>query len=368
LLYAKALPEFLALFQKRLKLGTYRDSPVKQFRFSRKGLSTLFGKRRAHPATTVTFGHASDPDSLEAATYKAAWLDEVGQKKFKIGSWEAIQRRLAVNQGRVLFTTTPYYLGWLKTQVADQAADDPAYALIRFESRDNPAFPPEEWHRLQASLPAWKFDLSYRALWSHPAGLIFDNWTDDHKVTPFPIPAHWPRFIGIDFGGINTAALYYAQHPESGLYYAYKIYHPRQKCTVNQHVQAILQDQPPGLTAVGGSPSEDQWRLEFKVAGLPVQKPPISDVEVGIDRLYAAHNAGRIKVFDTLTEYFDEKAAYARLLDDTGEPTDQIEDKADYHLMDCERYLWSYLGEQRGTGESVVIPPIDPLADLRPAW
>ena len=115
---------------------------------------------------------------------------------------------------------------------------------------------------------------------------------------------------------------------------------------------------------MGGAPSEDQWRLEFKTAGLNVRKPPISEVEIGIDRVYAAHNAGRIQVFETLEAYFDEKASYARVLDDAGEPTDQIEDKADYHLMDCERYLWALLGEPRGLGESVIIPAIDPLADL----
>ena len=63
--------------------------------------------------------------------------------------------------------------------------------------------------------------------------------------------------------------------------------------------------------------------------------------------------------------YFDEKAAYSRVLDDDGEPTDEIEDKADYHIMDCERYIWSYLGEQRGEGKSVVIPPRDPLDNMR---
>jgi len=52
------------------------------------------------------------------------------------------------------------------------------------------------------------------------------------------------------------------------------------------------------------------------------------------------------------------------VLDDGGEPTDEIEDKGDYHIMDCERYIWSYLGEQRGEGLSVVIPPRDPLDDL----
>ncbi len=108
----------------------------------------------------------------------------------------------------------------------------------------------------------------------------------------------------------------------------------------------------------------EDMRDEFKAAGLIVKKPSISDVEVGIDRVYAAHNAGRIKVFDTLEAYFDEKASYARVLDDAGGATDEIEDKADYHIMDCERYLWALLGEQRGLGESVVVPPYDPLSDL----
>jgi hypothetical protein len=357
LLYVKALPEFRVLFEKRLGLGRFVSSPIRRFECSPAGLDSLFGGRFSHKPTTIFFAHASDPEGLEAATYKAAWLDEAGQKKFKLASWEAIQRRLSTSQGRVLFTTTPYYLGWLKTRVADRAENDPDYDLVRFESIANPAFPKEEWARMQNTLPAWKFDLFYRARWTRPAGLIYDNWTDADKVAPFDIPPDWPRYVGIDFGGLNTAALYYAEDPETGIYYAYKIYHPGEKRTAARHVQEI-QDGEPDLTAVGGAPSEDQWRMEFKSAGLVVKKPPISDVEVGIDRVYAAHNAHRVKVFDTLEAYFDEKAAYARLLNDQGEPTDQIEDKGDYHIMDCERYLWSYLDERRGTGESVRIPPV----------
>ena len=89
---------------------------------------------------------------------------------------------------------------------------------------------------------------------------------------------------------------------------------------------------------------------------------------MGVDRVYAAHNEHKIKVFDKdeLEAYFDEKAAYSRVLDEEGEATDEIEDKADYHIMDCERYLWSYLGEQRGAGKSAIIPPKDPCE--RKGW
>lgn len=43
---------------------------------------------------------------LEAATAKAAWLDEVGQDDFTLESWEAVLRRLSLAEGRVLGTTT----------------------------------------------------------------------------------------------------------------------------------------------------------------------------------------------------------------------------------------------------------------------
>ena len=163
----------------------------------------------------------------------------------------------------------------------------------------------------------------------------------------------------------NTAALFYAQQPDTEEYYAYRIYHPQEKRTSAEHVQAICQGEPPGnLLAVGGAPSEDQWRTEFKAAGLVVHKPPISDVEVGIDRVYAAHQQRQIKVFNDLEPYLDEKNGYSRVLDDLGEPTDEIEDKNEYHIMDCERYLWAELGEDVGEGKSEVVPPQDPLGDL----
>ena len=38
---------------------------------------------------------ANTPEGLEAATAKAAWLDECGQDNFRLESWEAVQRRLS---------------------------------------------------------------------------------------------------------------------------------------------------------------------------------------------------------------------------------------------------------------------------------
>jgi hypothetical protein len=90
---------------------------------------------------------------------------------------------------------------------------------------------------------------------------------------------------------------------------------------------------------VGGGKSEGQWRREFRMAGLPVNAPDVSEVEIGIDRVYGAHKRNEIVVFDDLVMYRDQKTRYSRKLDANGEPTEEIEEKAKYHLCDAERYI-----------------------------
>ena len=51
-----------------------------------------------------------------------------------------------------------------------------------------------------------------------------------------------------------------------------------------------------------------------------IKEPPQSDVEVGIDRVFAAHSRDEILVFDDLRGYLDEKLSYSRELDERGEP------------------------------------------------
>ncbi len=75
------------------------------------------------------------------------------------------------------------------------------------------------------------------------------------------------------------------------------------------------------------------------MGGLPVNAPDISDVEIGIDRVYGAHKRDEIIVFDDLEGYLEEKRNYSRKLDANGEPTEEIENKSAFHRMDSERYI-----------------------------
>lgn len=365
LMQKKMLPEFLRFFEQTLRLGSYNKAD-KIFVVSEYGEVVLFGKKQT-ARTVIYFGHAQDPDALESATAKAAWLDECGQTKFKLGSFEAIMRRLSLFMGRVLMTTTPYNLGWLKQKFWDvweagKAAVN-SLVVISFPSIANPSFPREEYERARRDLPRWKFDMFYRAIFTRPAGMIYDCFDEKkHKVRPFPIPDYWPRYMGQDYGGVNTAAVYVAAEGDlvdqgenkpakfvpSGRLYVYREYHEGGQ-TAAGHKVAMLKGEPVRPYAVGGAKSEQQWRDEFAAAGLPVKEPPISDVEVGIDRVYGAFKNDELFIFDDCTGVLDEVMSYSRELDEMGEPTEKIADKATFHKADALRYIISYLRQENRT-------------------
>jgi len=165
---------------------------------------------------------AAAESGLESATAKAAWLDEVGQDSFKVTAWNAIERRVSLNRGRILGTTTPYNFDWLKQLIFDRwRAGDKNIDVIQFDSQTNPLFSSEEFEDAKDRLPKWKFDMFYRGLFAKPAGLIYQDYDDALMlVDDFDIPADWPRVIGVDFGGANTATVHLAEG--NGKWYAYK--------------------------------------------------------------------------------------------------------------------------------------------------
>lgn len=355
-------PEIEHVFGQVLHLGEMRRSPSWQFAFHKTVALPGWGKLE-RPARII-IGHADKPETLEAMRARAAWLDEAGQSGFKEGSWEAVQQRLANDQGRVLITSKPYNLGWLKRLIWDpwmaSGRNHPEIDVFSFDSRMNPDFPPEEYERARRTLPKWRFDMMYRGLFTKPAGVIYDCFDSRlHTCPRFAVPHDWPRYLGLDFGAVNTAAVFLAAELDArktptGRVFLYRTYHPARRgdarLTPAEHVAALLADEPrdrlgkPRLpTAVGGSHSEGEWRGQFAAAGLYVMEPPIKDVEVGIDRVHSLIRANRLIVFGDLVDFLDEVQTYSRELNDAGEPTEKIEAKETFHLLDGARYIIAWL-------------------------
>jgi len=358
LLELKALPAFKRFFEAQMKLGEYLSTPVRRFKFSADGERMMFGSHDPLNPTVIYFAYAEDPESLESMTVKAAWLDECGQKKFKIGSWEAIQRRLAVHEGRVLMTTTPYDFGWLKREVFDRyEAGDPLYDVVRFNSISNPAFSKAEYERARATMPPWKFALFYQGRFMRPAGLIYDCFeTKTHTCKRFVIPPQWERYMGLDFGGANTAAVFLAAKPYTSKLYLYRIYKAGGRTAV-EHSYHMTLGEPEIALAVGGARAEGQWRQEFRaggkietpegktvsVPGMLVRRPLITEVNLGIDRVYGTIKRDELIVFDDLEGFIDEIEEYSWEINANQEPTGDIEDKGKYHFLDSTRYVIGYI-------------------------
>jgi len=341
LLELKLLPEFRLVFEQSFHLGEYLDSK-KMFQFSR---VLPGGKDKSIDPTRIIFASATHPESIESATAKAAVLDECGQMQFQRGSHEAIVRRLSLHQGRILYGTTLYNAGWFIDEVYDAALrGDPDFELVQFDSTMNPAFPKEEYEKARATMPSWKFAMFCQGKFIRPTGLVYDSFDPAACIIPrFDIPKNWLVYVGHDFGKANPAAMFYAQDPATGIFYAYQEYMPGSRSTYN-HAQEFKR-MTAGYNVVarvgGNRTSEDEIRQGYTAHGWHIQMPKIKNVAEQIGRVYAMHKLNKVKVFSDLHNYLDQKKSFSYELDEKYQATDKYEDESKFHLLAAERYLLS---------------------------
>jgi hypothetical protein len=152
----------------------------------------------------------------------------------------------------------------------------------------------------------------------------------------------------MDYGGVNTVCLNLRRNPNNRNYYLTNEYHEGGR-TAKEHTDD-LRAWNCGMWR-GGAKSEGQWRDEFRAVGLPVGKPAVSDVWVGINRVYGVMKQNRLYVFDTCQGLLGQIGTYSRKMNKaTGEPIpDQIANKNEYHYLDARRYILSSLeqGEKK---------------------
>ena len=242
----KFLPEVLKVFEDILGWGRFwagdkiielKDPKTGEY-WAEKSTDTMWGR--------IILRSAQSLGGLESATAKAACLDEAGQDEFPLEAYRAINRRLALNRGRKLISTTLYNLGWLKSELIDPViktgitrtesmpngaeiditeSEKEDCTLIQYDSIVNPEFSIEEWNDAKEKLPDDLFNMFYRGRISRPRHMIYDCLNEDlHFIPRFEIDATWQRYIGLDFGAVNTVATFWAEDPRSRKLYCYREY------------------------------------------------------------------------------------------------------------------------------------------------
>jgi hypothetical protein len=357
----KMLPAIRELFEGIMGAGRYWSGdkvlelkdPTLRTKDNPKG-GTFWAKRADDKMWgRIILRSAESGSGLESSTALAAWLDECGMPSFTAETWRAIRRRLTLARGRVLGTTTLYVLyNWLRTLYDEWRNGRKDVAFVQFASIINPSFPKEEYELALQENPEHVVNMQYRGAFDKPPGMIYDKFNSELCVIPpFAVPDEWPSYGGMDYGGVNTAAVRIRQRPDSRDFYLTHEYLEGGR-TAGQHA-ADLQAWRCALWK-GGAKSEGQWRDEFRAAGLPVGEPDVADLWVGINRVYGVTKRNGLFVFDTCQGTLGQIGTYSRKINKaTGEPIpDEIMNKEQYHYLDALRYILSSLA---GPGQVEVL-------------
>lgn len=289
---------------------------------------------------------AEDPNYLEGMTLRDVWADEAGQMKAQV--WIVLQARVAIAKGRILMTSTPYAQNWYYRDIYKKAGKvngsiipdgDSDIEVVSWGSVDNPAFSQEEQDRAKASMNEALYERRYCGKFTQLEGLVYTA-SEGMIVDPFDVPSTWKRFGGMDFGKADpTAILDIAEDPVNHIFYVVGEYYRSNgllkdmaEWISNRPIQRILAD-----------PQSAQLISELRLAhGLgQVQPADKQEIMVGIERLQALFNEGRLKIFSTCKNVIEELSVYCFAAPDPDKVQKDLPVDKNNHAMDALRYAFN---------------------------
>jgi len=297
------------------------------------------GLVRLHNGSGIVFGGLDDP--LKLGSLELGWVGIDEAIESTEDDWRMLAGRLRLPNvlHQIFAATNPgppaHYLH--RMFFAERQGE-----VFEASTLENPELPEDYKERLGEYTGVY-YERYVLGKWTGLEGLVYSSF--DEKVClvkRFEIPKEWLIYVGHDFGGANPAAMFYAQDPATGYFYAWQEYFPGAGRGIYEHVQQFKE-----ITAgrnvikrAGGSHQEDEIRQGYTSQGWPISEPKLRDVAAGIQRVFGLHKLNKLFVFDDLTNYLREKLSYIYKKRD-GQITDEIESKARFHLMDAERYILS---------------------------
>jgi phage terminase large subunit-like protein len=272
-------------------------------------------------------------ESFQGTAKHVVWLDEEPEEAVYTESL----MRTATTGGIVILTFTPLLgLSAVVTGFIEPTAEAREFKSVTVATWDDVPHLSEETKRaLLASIPPYQRDARMKGVPALGAGAIYPIAESDITCARFEIPAHWPRWYGMDVGWNRTAAVWFAWDRETDRMYLYHE-HYRGQAEPVIHAAAIKApgDWIPGVIdpACMGSGQIDGRNLMsiYSELGLDLEVA-INAVESGIYTVWQALSTGRLKVFADLSNWLSEFRQYHR--DDKGKIV-----KANDHILDATRY------------------------------
>lgn len=197
-------------------------------------------------------------------------------------------------------------------------------AIIQAGWNDVPHLDENTKRELSESFPVHEREARMNGVPVLGSGQVFPVSEESITCAPFPLPAHWPRIVGLDFGWDHpAAAAWLAWDRDTDTLYIYDTFRVRETSVAMQAplIAARGKWMPvawphDGLQHDKGSGEQlaDQYR-KLGVNMLP-ERATFEDgsngVEAGISDLLVRMQTGRFKVFSTCGDWLEEFRLYHR--------------------------------------------------------
>lgn len=257
------------------------------------------------------------------------WFDE--EPDMGIYS-EGVTRTQAVPDGLVLMTFTP--LKGMTDVVGRFLTPKPGETHLRHVTNmtifDVPHYTAEEREKIILAYPEHERECRARGIPMMGSGLVWPVTASDFVIDPLPIPKHWARICGIDFGIDHPAAAAWLAHDrDADVVYLYDEYRKSGE-TAAYHAQAIRARDPNNYILVAwphdgmirdkgsGQPLFQQYRdrgvdrMMRESARYDDEKGGPQAVEPIVLDIHERMNTGRFKVFTTCQHFLEEARIYHR--------------------------------------------------------
>lgn len=196
--------------------------------------------------------------------------------------------------------------------------------IIRMTIHDAEHYTPEQRDEIIASYPAHEREARTKGIPTLGSGRVFPIAEDEISIPAFSIPGHWALIGGIDFGWDHpTAGSKLAWDRDTDTVYVIGCYR-KSEATPVTHAAALKawgKNLPwawphDGLQHDKGSGQQLAELYREQGLNLLPERATFEDgtngVEAGVLSMLDRMQTGRFKVFDHLTEWFDEFRLYHR--------------------------------------------------------
>ena len=316
---------------------------------------------------TVIFRPLDEEQKARSLNLTFFWIEEANGVNFNY--FTQLQTRLrntASKFPRGILTTNPD-MNWVKTEILlkadkiynaeekyERTAYNPDISVHIAPTHLNTHLPDDYYETTARGKPDWWIARYLHGSFQNKEGLVYPQY-EEHVVEDFPIPDHWHRRIGGDFGLNNpTGFVALATDPEDGTTYIYWEHKESQK-PVSYHaeklkdhiktipynvIKSMVGDAAGQQKTAGDLQSVFDHYAEYGIYWTPSTKK----LEDSIMKVFTYFELGKLKIFRSCKEVLEEIQQYRypeRSLDKHVKNEDVFERPiaVNDHLMDAMRYV-----------------------------